>query len=208
MNNSDVVVATVNFKYSFEQAFNSSINVIGKWDYTEGRCSFDLESLEKSKLVIFTGGEDINPILYNQQNRYSSYNPERDYLEKRIFEQALEWNKKLLGVCRGHQLINALLGGSLVQDIERELKQNHSGHHDFDILENHSEVVKLFPDGVNSMHHQGVIKAGDGLVPTTFHNGVYESCESDNIITVQFHPEFMGSYSNNFFNFIKFWFRS
>ena len=202
---SDIAVATPAFKDSFADSFNDYISLVGNWNWEVGKAEFDFEAFDKAKLVIFTGGEDINPKLYNQKNKYSYYRDERDYLEEKIFKQALYMNKKMLGVCRGHQLINALLGGNLVQDISRELKMHHQGYHNLDILKEDSIISRYFPDDVNSMHHQGVTKVGRTLTPTTFHNGVYESCESDGIITVQFHPEFMGKYSNDFFRFIKSW---
>ena len=127
-------------------------------------------------------------------------------MELMVLKTALELNKKILGVCRGHQLINAYLGGKLVQDLKMDLNEVHGGYHELVLLTDKSLVLPYFLDGVNSMHHQGVIVPGNGLVPTSFYNGVYESCESDNIITVQFHHEFMNNQqSKNFFNQIKLW---
>lgn len=167
--------------------------------------------IENANLVIFSGGEDINPAIYKQENLYSMFNPRRDRVELYALELALELNKKILGVCRGHQLINAYLGGELVQDIETQIRKIHLGDHDLEILEGDSFIGNNYIFGVNSLHHQGVIKPGNGLTPTSFHKGVYESTESENIITTQFHPEFMGEWDlemfdyPNFFKSIRAW---
>ena len=190
-------------------AYNSCIGSLDK-DFSPLYLSnykgeMNLKAIEDCKLIIFTGGEDINPSIYNQKNLYSHYNPNRDNIELTILKIALELNKKLLGICRGHQLINTYLGGFLVQDIRTQLNQKHYGNHKLDVLIPDTIVTSSFKN-VNSLHHQGVPVGGigKGLWATTFYNGVYESTENDDIITVQFHPEFMYD-SGEFFNKIKSW---
>jgi putative glutamine amidotransferase len=155
------------------------------------------QDIEEADLVIFSGGEDINPEIYGQENTYSIFNSQRDAIELYALKMALDLDKKIVGVCRGHQLINAYLGGNLVQDIEKDLSLYHEGDHDLAILELDSFISRSYNGGVNSLHHQGVVKTGKGLIPTSFYNGVYESTEGKNIITTQFHPEFM-EYSSEF----------
>lgn len=155
-------------------------------------------------LIVFSGGEDINPILYGEDNRHSYFNADRDLLELEILRMGIALGKKLLGVCRGHQLINAHLGGKLVQDLRSDLKINHPGFHKLKDIAENSFAGRYFSSGVNSLHHQGVIKAGEGLNVTSFYGGVIESTENENIITVQWHPEFMGD-SYDFFENIKLW---
>jgi len=164
------------------------------WDYDmeERWHSYDESKLLDADLVIFTGGEDINPTLYGEENRWSAFNNSRDYAERFVFEQCVQFNKKMLGVCRGHQLLNALTGGLLAQDLLRDLGVTHSGGHAFDwVAPEESWIVPQTFRRVNSMHHQAVIRPGTGLTPTSSFRGVIESCESENILTVQFHPEFM-----------------
>jgi putative glutamine amidotransferase len=192
---SDIVIATPPFTGSFEQAFEQKIPSLSK----------DISKIYESKLVIFSGGEDINPEIYGQENRHSSFNPDRDKKELEVLDLALRLNKKILGVCRGHQLINAYLGGILAQDLWQELKTWHGGGHELIFTTQDSIIKKMFKNGVNSMHHQGVIKTGGGLTSTSEFGGVIESCESENIITVQFHPEFMWFRAEKFFNFLKDW---
>jgi len=148
-------------------------------------------------LIIFSGGEDINPSIYGQSNRSSSYSENRDTAERYIFHNALDYGIKILGVCRGHQLINAVLGGNLVQDLYTA-GVPHKGNHGFDF-----NRQTWIPGIVNSMHHQGVIQAGRNMNVVATHNGIIEATVSNTIISVQWHPEFMGDIE--FFNFIKAW---
>ncbi|PNX51822.1 MAG: hypothetical protein BV456_01720 [Thermoplasmata archaeon M8B2D] len=187
-----ISIATVDFHSSFEHAFNEKIPVI----------SLKQSTVEESDLIIFSGGEDINPRIYGEENRSSHFNDKRDFIELKILEESLKLNKKILGVCRGHQLINAYLGGKMVQDLFKDLNIHHGGDHILEFLTKNSTIKDHFKY-VNSLHHQGVIKAGENLVPTSQFKGVLESCENDKIITVQFHPEWMRS--NSFFNYIKLW---
>lgn len=142
-------------------------------------------------LIIFSGGEDINPSIYGNRNLYSrGINPERDDTERSILIVALDIGKKILGVCRGHQLINAVRGGKLLQDIYIQSKAFHEGFHPLEVTYPNSITGSSFTE-VNSLHHQGVINSGAGLKATSYYKKIIESTESQNIISVQFHPEFM-----------------
>jgi putative glutamine amidotransferase len=168
----------------------------------------DTSRLEKEKvgLIIFPGGEDIFPGFYNQKSKYTAIKncSMRDMVEQNMFNYAIDNNIKMLGICRGHQLINALLGGDLVQDLYFNLGVTHSYNHELIFNNENSIVRQFFENGVNSMHHQGVVIPGFSLKETSKYNGVIESTESDKIISVQFHPEFMESKeSRNFFSYIR-----
>jgi len=156
--------------------------------------------VENLDLVILTGGADINPALYGQENTHSyinAYSMQRDIYEIHVLNYARKLGKKILGVCRGHQLINAVLGGTLVQEIGMMVR--HGGHHD---LTDKEGVISHFFDRVNSMHHQGVLVPGVGLTPTSRYGGVIESTEGKDILSVQWHPEAMGKQALEFFNHI------
>ena len=187
---SKIAIAYPMFKTYFERNFNQEIHSLKRED-----------SVEDFDLIVFSGGEDINPEIYGEKNRYSTYNSLRDKIELYWLEKCIQSSRKILGVCRGHQLINAYLGGKLVQDLIEDLRQHHTYYHELIFTIQQSIVSNFFFDDVNSMHHQGVIKEGKGLITTSYHNGVIESCESNNIITVQFHPEFM--YSTDFFKYLE-----
>ena len=197
-----IAIATPPFLRDFEFAFDQKIGVIGTYDFKEKRDYYNWHTLDQANLVIFSGGEDINPEIYGQANKYSHYSEKRDRLEIQIISMCLETNKKMLGVCRGHQFINAYLGGSLAQDLFRDLRIFHEHDHILEGL-NRNSLTPNFFNQVNSLHHQGVVKPGKDLIPTSYYRGVIESCENDNIITVQFHPEFMKA--EKFFSYLKEW---
>jgi len=191
----NVGIAYRSFMSSFKQ-FYPNLQLI----------DFDKDKdLSKYNLIIFSGGEDINPNIYGRKNTHSyGINPKRDKVEQAILSRALELKIKILGVCRGHQLINAFLGGALVQDIYSELNQFHSSPHNLDItIENSLANFILQGMQVNSLHHQGVINRGSGLTTTSHYKHVIESTESKNIFTVQWHPEFM--MHRKFFDVVNRW---
>lgn len=101
-----------------------------------------VDSLEKAQVVLFTGGEDVDPSLYNEvKNPLTSSNITRDLEEKAIFQQAKQLGLKFLGICRGSQFMCVMAGGKLVQD------QGHPGR----------EHLVQTPDGpinITSTHHQ------------------------------------------------------
>lgn len=105
-------------------------------------------------VIVFTGGEDINPKLYNEQDAYSQYvNDERD--RKDILVAKTSNQKIKIGICRGAQFLNCVLnGGRLWQDCD-----NHENgpHHIKDYLEDRVLMV-------NSVHHQMMIPGHDAIV--------------------------------------------
>ena len=190
-----IVTATQNMSQSFGHAFHTGIPAVATFSEATG-IHYNWRALAGAKLVIFTGGEDINPAIYGQANKFSQYTPERDTAEIEVLRRSMALGKKILGVCRGHQLINACLGGLLVQDIEWQLNTTHGAAHSLEIVDVSGMIPNVFQGEVNSMHHQGVVKCGEGLRPTTYWKGVYESTENEHILTVQFHPEWMRDHDN------------
>lgn len=162
--------------------------------------------------VFLAGGVDLDPESYGHE-RHSlcgSTDRERDRVELRLAQWALEDGKPLLGVCRGMQVINVARGGSLYQDCAEQYPE--SIKHDYfptagferDYLAHEATVV----DGsrlrgafgeerirVNSMHHQGVRDVGDGLVASAYApDGLIEALEepaSSFVVGVQWHPEML-----------------
>jgi GMP synthase-like glutamine amidotransferase len=100
------------------------------------------DSPEEAQACLFTGGEDISPELYGEKNVASYPNPRRDAYEVQYFEYFKERKVPMIGICRGAQLICALNGGTLFQDVP-----NHVGEH-----------VMVTEEGreyeVSSCHHQ------------------------------------------------------
>jgi len=155
---------------------------------------------------LFTGGHDVNPKLYGDEKtpHCGEICDIRDKMEAYIFhEVVLKKNKSALGICRGIQFINAMLGGTLYQDIPTELPSNinHAkGHtespaHNVHILPG-SPLHKLIGKEsleVNSSHHQGIKKLSKELeVMALADDGLVESVymrERSDVWAVQWHPE-------------------
>ena len=203
-----IVTATSSLASSFSHAFKLGIPAVASFIHGQG-IYYNWLALDEAKLVIFTGGADINPAIYGQANKYSSLSPERDTAEIEVLRRSIVLGKKILGVCRGHQLINAYLGGILVQDITAQLNVIHDSDHELEIVDEGGIIPNVFSGMVNSFHHQGVVKCGEVLRPTTYWKVVYESTENKNILTTQFHPEWMDNHDNslgiNLWKFLATW---
>lgn len=109
------------------------------------------KDIKEADFLVLTGGSDINPIIYNHTKHSSTYFMERrDEAELADAKMAMEMKIPMFGICRGAQMLCALAGGTLVQDVI-----NHHGHHDVMIL---NEDIQSFFKGTffttNSIHHQ------------------------------------------------------
>ena len=160
--------------------------------------------------IIITGGEDINPLLYNDTSNLKlcgDIDHRRDTLEKKLFDYAFENKIPLIGVCRGMQMINVASGGTLYGDIPSEIgtevihRNNGEVMHEIAVTESYPLI---FPEGqdtfmVNSWHHQGLKNIPDGInVVARSFDGLPEAIYIDEklhpfMIAVQFHPERLGS---------------
>lgn len=158
--------------------------------------------------LLLQGGVDVAPESYGQQPIDSRWSGDRirDGYELDLVEACLRRDRPILGICRGHQLLNVAFGGTLLQDIatQRDGALNHRDPH---LYHRHTHRVVFEPgavlrrlygaDGgmVNSVHHQAIRRLGDGLA-------VEARCEADQIVEavrstgpeyavgVQWHPEF------------------
>ena len=159
--------------------------------------------------IILTGGEDINPLQYNDTINLAvcgDINYERDTLERKLFDFALEHKIPLIGVCRGMQMMNVASGGSLYGDIPTEIgtevihRNNGEVNHEIVLVDTCSLIFPLGIDTimVNSWHHQGlkimpnhlrvIARAFDGLPEAV----VMDKSQHPFMIAVQFHPERLG----------------
>ena len=156
---------------------------------------------------LLSGGCDVDPVLYGEEILPScgSTDPRRDTYEKELLLFARENNKPVLGICRGIQLINAALGGTLWQD----LQENGFGPHRLSDGERNTpthtvrlregsplaEIYGKAEIGVNSFHHQAVKTLAPGLTADAFsQDGVIEglhAAEGPFLLAVQWHPEMM-----------------
>lgn len=127
---------------------------------------------------IFSGGADIEPCRYGEEKseKCGETTPYRDAIEFAVFSEAIKTNKPIMGICRGSQLINVALGGTLYQDIPSEIesdlthKQEHPHSepaHETGVVSGSllHQVIGKSRIHINSLHHQAAKKLGAGLVP-------------------------------------------
>ena len=153
--------------------------------------------------LILTGGKDVEPSVYGETTPHPSVrcDPERDEMELRILRAFMNANKPVLGICRGLQLLNVFLGGTLWQHLPEDVGEHHeSGTVHPVALAPDSVVGTLFGSRilVNSYHHQGVRTLGEDLRATAHavvgqEQTIVEAFEHTNgkILAVQWHPERM-----------------
>ena len=148
--------------------------------------------------LLLSGGADLEPELYGEEILNESVKPlpQRTAFEKTVFEVFLKRGKPILGICRGSQLINVCMGGSLYQDLLEQKGWIHSHpemRHDV-YAEEKSVLYQLFGPQFkdNSTHHQAVkVLAPDFHVTARSIEGIVEAYEHDTlpILATQFHPE-------------------
>lgn len=156
---------------------------------------------------LYTGGHDVSPSLYGEEPlpECGELCPGRDGLEVPLLLEAMARDKPVLGICRGLQLINTALGGTLYQDLPTQ-RPSACEHHmaaPYDRPEHmvrlaeHSPLKRLLQAeeiGVNSCHHQGVKRLAPSLnVMAEAPDGLVEAVcapESRFVWAVQWHPEF------------------
>ena len=155
--------------------------------------------------LIMSGGEDVSPFLFSEEPhvKLGEVVPDRDVFDLELIKQAIAAGKPVLAICRGEQVLNVALGGSLYQDIPSQVEGavQHSqkaprdyGSHSIKIVEG-SLLYKLLGVNeikVNSFHHQSVKDLGTGLkVTASAPDGVVEAIELEGGrgLGVQFHPE-------------------
>ena len=150
--------------------------------------------------IMFSGGPDFDPALYGEEiwNETVSIDSVRDRSDLLLARAALASGKPILAICRGEQLMNVALGGSLIQDIPTQVPDSlvHSGGARHRIaVEKGSTLYRLFGEDsldVNSFHHQAVKRLGEGVrIIARADDGVVEGFENDQVLAVQFHPEKM-----------------
>ncbi|MBR2990608.1 MAG: gamma-glutamyl-gamma-aminobutyrate hydrolase family protein [Solobacterium sp.] len=158
--------------------------------------------------IIITGGEDINPEIYGEENRYSGEPvPVRDASDSAWVRIAIEMDKPLLATCRGTQMVNVVCGGTLYQDLHKDIEGNEhnsvadirwvNAQHNVDLVPGSpiAEVLGTVKIPVNSTHHQAIRKVGEGLeVMAVSEDGITEGVyrpDKKFVWAVQWHPEML-----------------
>jgi putative glutamine amidotransferase len=161
----------------------------------------ELESLlDRLDGIVFTGGADIDPAHYGQANQAAEgIDPARDAVEVALARAAARRGVPVLAICRGQQLVNVALGGTLVQHVEshRQDAPREAPTHDVDIVAPGSVLARSAETSrisVNSLHHQVVDQVAPGLEVTALSadgDRWIEGIESPDgsIVGVQCHPE-------------------
>jgi len=153
--------------------------------------------------LLLPGGWDVDPSFYGERRdeNLGETDPELDETELSLFHQARERGLPVLGICRGQQVINVAMGGSLVQHLEghevRALGRSHLAHTiEVDPSSELGRAVGEHKIRVNSLHHQAIKDLADGLQQSASgEDGTVEGVESNDglIVAVQCHPEELAS---------------
>jgi len=159
--------------------------------------------------LVLTGGEDVDPARYGEQRhgKVRSVNVARDATEAALINEAKARRMPVLAICRGIQILNVALGGTLIQDIPSEITTSIS-HDDEGPRDSRSHDISVEPGSliaraigtehatVNSFHHQSVQRVAEGMrITAKSPDGIIEGIESTDknwwVMGVQWHPEEM-----------------
>jgi putative glutamine amidotransferase len=171
--------------------------------------------IEKCDGVMVIGGPDIDPVYFGEKNMpyNGDISPYRDVMELELVKKAVLKNKPVLGICRGAQIINVAMGGTLYQDIHAQIKDRELMQHSQSAptwYATHEvavkkasflgEVFKAEKASVNSFHHQSVKDvAPDFEVTAWSEDGIIEAIEYNKnsfALGVQWHPEHLWKQDN------------
>ncbi len=159
--------------------------------------------------LVLQGGADVSPASYGEEPLAPEWGGDRvrDLYEIELFWECAIQGKPVLGICRGHQLINVALGGTLYQDIGTQIA-GAASHVDREAYDRHQHDIEIVPGSglaqlygmrrhvtVNSIHHQSIKTLGRGLAVEAVSpaDGVIEAVRwsgSSYAVGLQWHPEF------------------
>ncbi len=166
--------------------------------------------------LVLTGGEDVDPLLSKASpiTLVESIDRRRDDVEFQLLEQAMKFKMPILGICRGLQVTNVFLGGTLIADLPSAGYRAHTAaadepvmHHTVRVSDDSllQRMTRMKHGRVNSYHHQAVMEcAGELVVSGQSEDGVTEAMEwkekagRSPLMLVQWHPERMMDRSNPF----------
>lgn len=163
--------------------------------------------------LVLQGGADVSPRAYGEEPLRPEWSgdPVRDAYELELVHEFMEAGKPILGICRGMQLLNVALGGSLYQDLPTQRPS--SVHHESGQYDEHAHAIEFAEGGsmsqwfggapggkVVSIHHQAVNRLGRDMAveAVSSQDGVVEAIRWNGgsfVCGVQWHPEFHGASS-------------
>ena len=164
--------------------------------------------------LLFTGGHDSDPALYGQEMKPTCGDLclRRDTLESSLFRLGFAGRKPMLGICRGAQLFNILLGGTLYQDLPTEHPSEvphrmtapyDRAVHPVSVVEGSmlQQITGCSEIGVNSFHHQGIRELAPAQQAEAFApDGIVEALSCPDhpfLLAVQWHPEYLQSHPSS-----------
>lgn len=165
-----------------------------------GEPSLAKDYIDMVDKLILSGGQNVDPSFYGEDKEIESddYLLERDEFELALIAEALQQGKPIFAVCRGMQLLNVALGGSLHQEVEDHWQENQRGTSHSLQVKPHSRVSHLFGQvsQINSFHRQSIKELAPGLVATAHdpRDGTIEAVEGTGglaLLGIQWHPEFL-----------------
>jgi putative glutamine amidotransferase len=157
----------------------------------------NVTTLDELAGLVLTGGSDVSPELYGaeRQPETGESDRDRDERESALLDEALARDLPVLAICRGLQLFNVVLGGTLVQHVEGHRFPGRPEVHPITIVPatRLASILETHSYAVNSRHHQAVDKVGRDLtVAATAPDGIVEALEMPRkrfVLAVQWHPE-------------------
>ena len=174
-------------------------------------------SVETSHGLLLTGGGDPDPVLYGKPElaKFCDIDAERDRMEIAAMHAAVKKNIPVLGICRGLQIANVALGGSLIADLPHS---GFDGHHKIEVADRLHEITVeadtlleritgMSSEQVNSAHHQGVDVIAPGLrASAKADDGIIEALEWEKtegkafFLLMHWHPERLADWRSPFGN--------
>ena len=163
-----------------------------------------VDNIGDAQIVIFTGGEDVDPKLYGAKKHMTTFsNPERDEYELKMFKQVRN-NQLAIGICRGSQFLCVANGGKLVQNIAGHAiygtHQMTNGEMSYDITSTHHQMQ--YPFNLNKKDYDILYYTnisyefqGDGIepekIPCDVEICLYHKKDMPKCLAIQGHPEYM-----------------
>lgn len=185
------------------------IFIVGKsLDYGEWISDNIVDTIEEADLVIFTGGEDITPMMYGEQQHITTeVNKNRDLREAVAYVKAISLNKPVLAICRGSQFVTVMNGGKLIQNVHNHAQsRGHmitdgevslrvtSTHHQmmfpFNLNEDDYKLIAWSRNRISDAYETGFGLYSKEQVPVEPEVVYYPKT---NTLAVQYHPEYMKS---------------